>query len=219
MSLSQNARTTAYDTVREMIEQGTLAPGVWLREGALAARIGVSRTPVREALHALAAEGFVESVLNRGTRVASWSPEDIDELYQLRALLEGYGARQAARRGGRTVSAELWDHAQRYERESEAAHDAGHFDTAAACNVEFHEAVLLAADSPRLAQLVRTIRSAVLVQRAFAHYTADDRLRSMLQHRDIVRAIERGDDELAELAMRTHILAARYSAIEAATKP
>jgi DNA-binding GntR family transcriptional regulator len=219
VSKPQNARNTAYQAIREMIERGTLAPGAWLREGALSAQLGVSRTPLREALHALATEGLVEAVPNRGTRVASWSPQDIDELYRLRALLEGYGARQAARHGATAETSELWRLAERYEREGEAAQDAGQFDTAAACNVEFHEAVLAVADSPRLPQLVHTIRSAILVQRAFAYYTDDDRLRSMLQHRDIVRAIERGDEELAELAMRTHILAARYSAIEAATKP
>lgn len=214
---SRHAREAVYGALRDMIGSGALEPGTWLREEALSEGLGVSRTPLREALRALASDGLVESVPRRGMRVTTWTADDIDELYRLRALLEGYGAQRAARSGGPSVVEQLWQTAARYEHASEQAHGAGRFDAAVACNVEFHDAVLAAAGSPRLINLVQGIRSAMLVQRAFSHYTDDDRLRSVIQHRDIVRAIERGDDELAGHAMRSHILAARYSAIEAST--
>src|ERR1700753_2185897 len=88
----------AYDAVRERIASGVFPPGSWLREHTVATSLGLSRTPVREALRLLAAEGVVELVHNRGARVSDWSAEDIDEAYRLRALIEGYGAGLAARR-------------------------------------------------------------------------------------------------------------------------
>lgn len=208
------ASGTAYDVIRGMIEAGELGPGARLREEALSERIGVSRTPVREAIRELTAEGLVEAVPHQGARVTSWTPEDVDELYRLRAQLEGYGARQAARNGSAAAAEALWGKAQDYERESAAA-QGGDLSRAVECNVAFHEAVLALAGSPRLGQLVRGVRSALLVQRALGAYEEDDRVRSVVHHRDIVRAVERRDEELAELAMRTHILAARYPAMRA----
>src|SRR5690242_8818642 len=82
----------AYDAIRADIGSGAVEPGAWLRESALAAALGLSRTPVREALRMLAAEGAVELVHNRGARVVQWSAADIDEVYRLRALLEGHAA-------------------------------------------------------------------------------------------------------------------------------
>ena len=83
----------AYEALRERIAvRRASAPGTWLREHTVATSLGLSRTPVREALRLLAAEGVVELVHNRGARVVSWSAEDIDEAYRLRALIEGYGA-------------------------------------------------------------------------------------------------------------------------------
>ena len=93
----------AYEALRERIASGGLGPGTWLREHTVATSLGLSRTPVREALRLLAAEGVVELVHNRGARVVSWSAEDIDEAYRLRALIEGYGAGLAGRAGRRRV--------------------------------------------------------------------------------------------------------------------
>jgi DNA-binding GntR family transcriptional regulator len=87
----------AYDAIRARIVDGEVAPGQWLRESTVADSLGLSRTPVREALRMLATEGVIEMVPNRGARVVSWTPADIDEVYRLRALLEGHGAALAAR--------------------------------------------------------------------------------------------------------------------------
>jgi DNA-binding GntR family transcriptional regulator len=77
----------AYDSIKDGITSGVLAPGEWLREYTVARSLGLSRTPVREALRVLAAEGIVELEHNRGARVIGWTSEDIDEVYRLRALL------------------------------------------------------------------------------------------------------------------------------------
>src|SRR6476661_4495037 len=126
----------AYDAVRERIASGSVVPGEWLREHTVATSLGLSRTPVREALRLLAAEGVVELVQNRGARVVDWTPDDIDEAYRLRALIEGYGAGLAARRADAACVAELRALQERYERALD--HDPA--GLSAQCNDDFHAA-------------------------------------------------------------------------------
>lgn len=203
----------AYESVQEGIAAGALPAGSWLREPVVAARLGISRTPVREALRMLAAEGAVELVHNRGARVVRWSAEDIDEVYRLRGLLEGHGAALAAR----SATPEQVDHVRSCQRRyEEALREGPDSARSAACNDDFHAAVMTAAGSPRLAALLGTISSAPLVARALRQYGEDDRRRSVLQHRDILLALTRRDEDLAEAAMRSHILAARYAAVRVA---
>lgn len=201
----------AYEAIRARIVGGEAAPGQWLRESNVADSLGLSRTPVREALRMLATEGVVELVPNRGARVVSWTAADIDEVYRLRALLEGHGAGLAA---GHATSAQIADIrrlADIYERAVDRA-GPGHDETAR-CNNDFHAAIVAASGSPRLATLLDVIASAPMVTQALSLYSADDRRRSVLQHRDIVTAIAHSDPALAESAMRSHILAARYTAM------
>lgn len=198
--------------LRDRIASGDLPGGTWLREATVASSMGASRTPVREALRLLAAEGLVELVPNRGARVNTWSSDDIDETYQLRALLEGHGAALAARR----VTAEQIDAIVAAEDAYEAALGARPTpETAANCNNVFHAQVTAAAASPRLTTLLALVQSTPLVTRALGLYGENDARRSMVQHRDIIVAIRHGDSELAAVAMRSHILAARYTAAAA----
>src|SRR5262245_32416607 len=95
------ASERAYTQIRAGLLGGVFAPGERLREEDLAQRTGVSRTPVREALRRLALEGFVDLQPGRGVQVVSWSDQDLDEIFSVRALLEGYGAAQAAQRATR----------------------------------------------------------------------------------------------------------------------
>ncbi|MST33366.1 GntR family transcriptional regulator, partial [Acidimicrobiaceae bacterium USS-CC1] len=88
----------AYTALRDGIARGEHAAGSRLREEDLAATLGLSRTPVREALRRLQAEGLVEVEPRRGALVATWSADELDEIFELRALVEGYGARRAAAR-------------------------------------------------------------------------------------------------------------------------
>jgi len=198
----------AYAALRERIASGGFGPGTWLREHTVATSLGLSRTPVREALRLLAAEGVVELVHNRGARVVSWSAEDIDEAYRLRALIEGYGAGLAAARADAGSVAELRALQERYERALDE-----HDPAVGACNDDFHDAVLAASGSTRLPALVAMVSSASLVRRVLHSYDDDDRRRSVTAHRDVITAIANGDADLATAAMSSHILAARYSAL------
>jgi DNA-binding GntR family transcriptional regulator len=202
----------AYNALKERIASSAVTSGEWLRENTVAASLGLSRTPVREALRLLAAEGVVELVHNRGARVVDWTPDDIDEAYRLRALLEGYGAGLAARRADEACVVELRVLQDRYER---VLADAPGDVTPAQCNDDFHAAVLAASGSTRLPVLLAAVSSAPLVRRVLRDYGDDDRRRSVLAHRDIITAVENGDEHLATAAMSSHILAARYSALRA----
>jgi DNA-binding GntR family transcriptional regulator len=204
----------AYDSIKDGITSGVLAPGEWLREYTVASSLGLSRTPVREALRVLAAEGIVELEHNRGARVIGWTSEDIDEVYRLRALLEGYGATLAARHATADQLTELRRVEDNYEQAVQSGKDSA--VTSAECNNAFHAAVLAASGSGRLATLVAVVSSAPLVHRARRHYTDDDQRRSVVQHRDIITAIQNRDEPLAQTAMSSHILAARYTALRVA---
>lgn len=206
----------AYEAIRERIASGAYAPGLWLPEPMVAASLGLSRTPVREALRMLAAEGSVELIHNRGARVATWDAADIEEVYRLRALLEGHGAALAARNAAPEQVAEIQALQLRYEASIGASASAR---TAVQCNNDFHAAVLRASGSPRLTTLLDTIWSTPLVTQALQRYTEDDRRRSIVQHRDIITALHQRDDALAGAAMRSHILAARYSALRLTHSP
>jgi DNA-binding GntR family transcriptional regulator len=148
----------AYAALRERIASGGLGPGTWLREHTVATSLGLSRTPVREALRLLAAEGVVELVHNRGARVVSWSAEDIDEAYRLRALIEGYGAGLAAARADAACVAELRSLQERYEQALGRAGSRSRRRPSG--NDDFHAAVLAASGSARLPVLVAVVSSA-----------------------------------------------------------
>ncbi|MCD2196887.1 GntR family transcriptional regulator [Actinomycetospora endophytica] len=223
------ARSVAYRRIRDDIVEGSLPPGRWVREGPLADQLGVSRTPVREALNALAAEGLVEIVRHRGARVCSWTVRDVDEVYRLRAMLEGEGARLAVTRADTAALRALRDQDRRFERaatELSGLRAAGHGGSEAAdaalsdaveANGALHRGVLEAADSPRLLALLSSLSSSPRVRQAFHHYTDADLARSISGHHDIVLGIERGDEALAESAMRSHILGARHAAARSAS--
>src|SRR5690349_20497608 len=116
-ALAPRANTRlAYDAIRGRIVDGAVAPGQWLRESSVADSLGLSRTPVREALRMLATEGVIEMVPNRGARVVSWTTADIDEVYRLRALLEGHGAALAARAATPEQLAHIQRLGETYER-------------------------------------------------------------------------------------------------------
>src|SRR3989454_12817004 len=96
--LVQNASVAATELIREAIIEGRLEPGRRLKEEELARELGISRTPVREALLMLQAEDLVVATPNRGATVRVHDANDLHDLYELRALLEGYATRRAAER-------------------------------------------------------------------------------------------------------------------------
>lgn len=200
--------------IRRSIMEGQLAPGTRLQEVELANQLGVSRTPVREALRTLSSEGLVEILTNRGARVARWSVEDLDEIYELRMMLE---ARAAERAAGRMHAAETDLLTALCEQMEACAQRGGAHDLLALgkLNSSFHRRIVDAADSPRLATMLGSVVQVPLVMRTFSRYTPDALARSMGHHRELTAAIRAGVPEWAGSVMRSHVIAARAALVEA----
>ena len=202
--LAGNASVVAAEVIREAIVDGGLAPGARLKEEELARELGMSRTPVREALLVLQAEGLVDASPNRGATVRVHDAEDLDDLYQLRALLEGYAARRAAARASEDLVRELWASCERFE---ELADD--DVRTLVKENLVFHNAILEAAGSARVADMVRKVIELPLVYKSYIWYSPEQRRISAHYHRQIAKALETRDAERAELVMKEHVFEAR----------
>lgn len=198
----------AYRAVREGILAGRYAPASRITEQEVAAAAGVSRTPVREALRRLHAEGLVDFAPNHGAVVTEWSVEDADEIFALRALLESYGAERAASRATASQLAELRELAERQYEES-LTRLPGHLERIGELNSRFHRRLQEAAGSGRLSRTLASLLEAPLVMKTFLNYTADDLQRSAAHHLELVRALEARDGQWAASVMRSHVLAAR----------
>jgi DNA-binding GntR family transcriptional regulator len=193
----------ATNLIRSAILDGRLEPGRRLKEEALAQGFATSRTPVREALRTLHVEGLIDFAPNRGASVRSYSIDDLREIYALRALLEGRAARNAVK--GLTPEAldDLRAMCERFTQLRAAEAPVGELVVA---NVAFHEAILAAAESPRLADMARRVMELPLVYRSYRWYTPEQRERAEREHLQLLRAFERHDAERAELVMKHHIL-------------
>jgi DNA-binding GntR family transcriptional regulator len=164
----------------------------------------MSRTPVREALLMLESGGLVESIPRRGATVRSYAVGDLDDVYQLRALLEGYSARRAATRISTEDVARLEESCDRFDR-FRAEDDL--LDLVKE-NL-FHSVIHEAAASDRLGALVRKVIEIPLVYKSFYWCSPEQKLISQHYHRQLTRALRVGDAERAELIMKEHVLEAR----------
>jgi DNA-binding GntR family transcriptional regulator len=198
----------AYNVVRNGIIGGRFAPARRLTEHEVAAAAGVSRTPAREALRRLHAEGLVRFTPNQGAVVTEWTTADLDEIFELRAMLESHGAARAAARATDAEISELRSLAEAQIAESRVRRK-GYLDRIAQLNGDFHRRVHAAAGSPRLTRLLASLLEASLIMKTFRRYSADDLRRSAAHHLELVQALEARDGEWATSVMRSHVLAAK----------
>ncbi|HLH66259.1 MAG TPA: GntR family transcriptional regulator [Solirubrobacteraceae bacterium] len=203
--LNRNASDVASELIRDAILYGRLLPGERLKEEQLARDLGLSRTPVREALLLLQAEGLIESVPNRGAVVRAFSSTELADMYDLRAMLESYAARRAATRVSEDQLVELQGSCQRF-RTARLAHDVTAMTRE---NLRFHFTIAEAAGTPKLAELVRGAIQVPLVASSFSWYTKRLSQRSEDFHRRILAALASRDPERAELLMKEHIYEGR----------
>lgn len=198
----------AYRSIRDQILSGEQPGGEWLRESDLAAEIGVSRTPVREALRRLEADGLVRHERNRGAQVQSWAFKELENVYAIRSRLEPWGTALAAT----TAEADL-DELKRLADEMDlvAAGDELDVDRLTMLNAQFHDAILAASGNPRLRSLLTTLVQVPFVWRTFSHYTPEELGRSLAHHHELIDALRAQDATWAESVMRAHIHSAWVS--------
>jgi DNA-binding GntR family transcriptional regulator len=197
----------AYAAIREGILHQTYSGGSHLKAEDLAVAIGVSRTPVREALRRLHAEGLVDFVANRGAYVLNWNRSDVEEVFGLRMVLECFGAELAATRRSEEQLAQLRDLA---ERMTVAARErpARYLELIAELNTQFHKLLHAASGVKRLSPILLSVVQIPLTMRTFNRYGDEDLERSMAHHREIVAALDACDSRWAGAVMRSHIAAA-----------
>jgi DNA-binding GntR family transcriptional regulator len=200
----------AYDFIRNAIIEGDYEPGQRLTEEALAAELNLSRTPIREAIKKLETEGLVIS-LKRGVSVRTFHREDIRQIYDLRALLEGYAVCQAAMYRTKrdleemTTINRLYFHA--IEQRDPSASVRG--KEVVRLNNKFHEAVLQASKNEHISFLISKVVVVPLVFRTFYWYERQEMIRSSNDHQTILEAIRNQDPDRAKTAMQEHIYKGR----------
>jgi len=197
------ASDLAYQTIRTEIMSGERPENSWLREEDLADELGVSRTPVREALRRLAAEGVVRHEPNRGVRVESWSSSQVDEIFALRSVLEPLACSMAAGTGHADTEV-----LHGLARDMDAAAARRDYTELTRLNNEFHRQIVQASGSSRLIGIIASLIEIPLVHRTFERYSARSLQRSLAHHHELVEALAAGDAAWAESVMRSHVQAA-----------
>ncbi|MEV8634109.1 GntR family transcriptional regulator [Streptosporangium sp. NPDC051023] len=195
------------DHIRELIIDGTLEPGTWLRERDLAQRLNVSRIPVREALPVLEAEGFVKMVPRRGAMVATLTLREAENLYDIRESLEVLAARLAARQAGHSPPAALLECLER----GRAAAEAGDAHGLEAANAAFHGEILKLSDNPLLQSIMKPIKGRV--RWLFHLLPSRDPHAQLVKHQELCDAIASGNPDLAAAVAYAQIVRTRESTL------
>ncbi|GLZ51945.1 GntR family transcriptional regulator [Actinomycetospora sp. NBRC 106378] len=198
----------AHVALRESILRGELVPGAHLGEVEIADRLGVSRTPVREALSRLAAEGLVEVLPHRGARVVSFSTADLDGIFDVRLALEPQATGRAAARVTAADLDALDDLAHRMVAVGAPGPEQD-LDALVPLNRDFHARLLDVADAPALSTALANVVHTPVVLRTFHAYDAASLARSLAHHVEMVAALRVGDADWASAVMRSHIGNAR----------
>ena len=199
-------------TLREQIFAGELPPGTFLDETALCERLEISRTPLREALKVLTAEGLLRHEPRRGCFVSEVTEQDLDDIFPVIALLEGRCAFEAARQA---TDADMTALTTLHERLNGHA-AAGRINDYYATNFNIHEAIIALADNRWLAQAIADLRKILKLARLQQLHAPGRLTQSLAEHMSIFAALKSRDSEGAEAAMRTHITRQREALRELA---
>lgn len=199
-------REIVFESLREAIISGRLKPGERLMEAQLAEELGVSRTPVREAVRKLELEGFVAMLPRKGAYVAGISLKDIVDVFEIRGALEALAAGLAAER---ITDGEL-DEMERYLLRSSAC-DREHLSDFVAADTGFHELIYKASRNQRLIQIVTLLQEQVQRFRTVSLSQPGRFKDAIEEHRQIIEAISERNVELAQALAKEHIENAEQS--------
>ncbi|WP_299965135.1 GntR family transcriptional regulator [uncultured Roseobacter sp.] len=201
----------ALEELRAMIFSGRLAAGSNHLEAELASMLGMSRTPVREALLMLEAQGLLEMKPRKGVRILSVSPEDMREIYDVLTELESLAAEQAAQRGyGPDALADL----DRAIEEMEAAVSRDDLDRWAEADDRFHTELVRLGQNRRIEMISNMMRDQVRRARAITLFIRPKPAKSNEAHRRVYQAIAHGDADMARAAHRAHCQQAREMLVD-----
>lgn len=207
-------REIVFETMREAIISGQLKPGERLMEVQLAEEMGVSRTPVREAIRKLELEGFVVMVPRKGAYVADISTKDIADVFEIRAALEALAAGLAAER----ITDEELEELQRTLVKVSKSAESHDLENLIQVDTEFHDVLYKASRNERLVQIISNLREQIQRFRSTT-LAAPGRMKDALEeHKKIVDAISERNVALAAQLAQEHIENAENSMLEAIRK-
>jgi DNA-binding GntR family transcriptional regulator len=209
--LGEKTSVAAARILRHAILSGELAPGQVLGEESLGKQLGISRTPIREALLRLHSEGLVEMPPNRPAAVQSFSQDDLFEMHSLRAVLEGYAAALAATHLRDEDFAALRESVERYGELQKEDKDLPRLVDE---NFTFHGRIVSAANSQRLVAMIRQVSAVPLIYKSYMTYSRENRTTAYQHHAGILEALQARDAAESEHRMKAHIEWARDVAIE-----
>ncbi len=208
-------RKRVYDDLRTAILLGRLNPAERLTEEHLAQQLGVSRTPVREALYKLESEGLIKALETRGFIVSSDSWEEVEELFEIRAILEGYTLRLISKSIDKGKLARLGGMIEKAERALETKQMNEVFE----CNTLFHDPLHgMVNHKKQLCRLLVNMRENVLRYRRDTLHSPEGARRTIDGHKRILLALSLKDPDLCEKTMRQHINEAKEDALRALRK-
>lgn len=202
-------RERAYEYLKSSVLSGHFNPGERLTEERLANKLGVSRTPVREALHKLESEGLIKPLETRGFIVSRDSIDEVEELFEIRALLEGHALRIISEK----ISEEDLDQLNGFIEKAEEALRKKRIDEVFKWNTKFHDLLHnMVAEKRRLYRLMVNVRKYALRYRKDTLQYPDGGRRTIDGHRKILLALKLKDPDLCEKIMREHIQEAKVDA-------
>jgi DNA-binding GntR family transcriptional regulator len=199
-----------FDVLMNAIMMGQLKPGERLLEVQLAEEMGVSRTPVREAIRRLELEGFVVMVPRKGAYVAGLSVNDVESVYEIRSALETLAVRLAAQR----MEEDDFDQLNDLEKQMEQTWQEGNNENWVLLDARFHELLYKFSRNDRLVQMMGNIMEQLSRYRIISLANADVRHNSLLEHQELIDALRRRDSEAAEKAAAKHIENTKLSLID-----
>ena len=199
-----NSSDQAYLALRERILQGQLKPGTALKERDLCEELNVSRTPIREALRRLSADGLAEVRPGRSIIVTLFAAEELTEIFELGIVLESFVAGLAAAKATHEDIDRLEDIVSEMASLPEVIM-ARQNERYIKLDQAFHDMIAAIARNPRIAQILKQTMSFRVLANIFEKYEQSDFTTSIAQHRTIVSAIASGDSDWAQAAMGSHI--------------
>jgi DNA-binding GntR family transcriptional regulator len=191
------------ERVRAGILDGTFRPGAQLAEVELAAQLGVSRGPVREALQRLVHEGLARAERNRGVFVIDLAVDDARDIYFIREVIEQAAATRLAAHHDDATLAELAGVVDRMERMTDRP-----WSELVDIDLEFHRTVVQSAQSPRLDRIFSTLSAETRLCLIYLERFYPDRTELVAEHRELIRVIRSGDRDLVAATVHDHMAAA-----------
>ncbi|WP_193096278.1 GntR family transcriptional regulator [Brevibacterium sp. FME17] len=212
MSVTEDARSRQFgeahwtevsSRILGLVISGDLPPGSWIRENDLASRLGVSRTPIREAFRELVGVGVVEVVPRRGTRVRSYDAEEIEQIYRSRAVIEPYVMSESV---GRLTDDDFTALTGLTDQMKSLATDPATRHRIASVNNEFHGIIIRRSAAQSLISTTFNLMIPIVVAKLFSSYSDTDVVSSMHHHDELIAAARAEDKEWVAAVSKTHII-------------